>query len=141
MTLLNRFYCAGLCLFLVGIDVASAQPICPSQNFNAFIKAFGGDEHIQQSFVANPLKIVSIDSNENGQFIQKVKKVDIHQNQVNFAFPVYKDQRWIDGGVQIKRRHNRFYQVNNLMNGVVYTYDFKKTNRCWYMTRFVNPSL
>ena len=141
MVLLTRLYCTGLCLFLVGVNVASAQPVCPSQNFNTFIKAFASDESIQHNFVATPLKLVFIDSNENGQFVQKVKEVDVRQDQVNFAFPVYKDRRWIDGGVQIKRRNNQFYQVINLMDGVVYTYDFKKRNSCWYMTRFVNPSL
>ena len=75
MVLLTRLYCTGLCLFLVGVNVASAQPVCPSQNFNTFIKAFASDESIQHNFVATPLKLVFIDSNENGQFVNDTLKL------------------------------------------------------------------
>ncbi len=128
-----------LAMGLFGCASSFAQPVCPSQNFKAFVTAFANDEQVQKTFVANPLRLVSVDTDENGKLVEKVSTINPQQEGMSLGFPAY-GNGWTDA-VKIKKTGRYTYQVRQQLENNFYQYDFKKQNGCWYLIQFVNPSL
>ena len=124
---------------LFGCTASFAQPVCPSLNFKTFVQAFANDEQVQKTFMANPLRLVSVDADESGQLVQKISTINPQQEAVSIGFPVY-GTGWADA-VKIKKTGLHTYQVRKQLENDFYQYDFKKQNGCWYLIQFVNPSV
>jgi hypothetical protein len=129
-----------VCLGLSNVAVAKA-PVCPSQNFNVFIKRFAQNTEIQKQFTKTPLRWVEY---YDEQYNPKPKVSYLALDALSFPI-LLNEQEQKDNGITVtaKRKSKRQYVVSTeTLHSGAYTYEltFRKNKRCWYLTQVINAS-
>ena len=129
-----------LCLFgLLVPSISSAEPVCPSQNFQTFIRAFSSDENVQKSFTANPLTLIYLEAAGLDYQIKK-ELINPSAEGKGYFLPVYESKQW-SPEIKINKKSRSRYHVTTTVDNTILHYDFKKQKRCWYLTRYKNMGI
>jgi hypothetical protein len=80
-----------VCLGLSNVAVAKA-PVCPSQNFNVFIKRFAQNTEIQKQFTKTPLRWVEY---YDEQYNPKPKVSYLALDALSFPILLNEQERWL----------------------------------------------
>ena len=129
-----------VCFFgLLVPSVSSAKPVCPSQNFQTFIRAFSSDENVQQSFTANPLTLIYLEAVGLDYQVKK-ELINPSVQGKRYFLPVYESKQW-SHEIKINKKSRYRYHVTTTVDNTILHYDFKKQKRCWYLTRYKNMGI
>ena len=120
-------------------NTAFAQPVCPSQDFKTFIKLFAADKQVQQSFTANPLTLIYLESVDLNYQIRK-EQVDPQVQDKHYFLPVYNLGHW-SPEIKVSKKSKHHYYVRTTADNTVLRYEFKKRKDCWYLTTYRNMGI
>lgn len=120
----------------------SAAPACPSQDFDAFLKAFASDDRIERAFTAPVVKVAELYSDDNGDHARMVYVAgsaydDFNVNYAADAFHFVDSAKSVDKKplrLEIQPKGDEQRSVR-YMYGVSEgnSYTFKKSSDCWYL--------
>jgi hypothetical protein len=122
---------------------APTAATCPSQDFDAFLKAFASDAKIEQAFTAPVVKVAELGGGEDGD-----DTVMVYEEGAKYdAFVLrFRDGKWIlkpqpdlegrviPADVAVKPEDNGAYYVTLPGNVEGISYRFERRNDCWQLT-------
>jgi len=119
----------------------STMPVCPSLNFDSFLKAFVDDVELQKAFTAEPLESQTIDAMAEPEpaLVTKVKTA------TELEFPLIPSgQKQAGEGLKMRQSllENGDIKVTLAKEDTDYQMSFYfKKNGCWKLIRMRNDSL
>jgi hypothetical protein len=119
----------------------SAIPVCPSLNFDSFLKAFVGDVELQKAFTAEQLESQTVDATAEPEPALVTKL----QTKAELQFPVIpSEQQQANEGLKMRQSvlENGDTKVTLAKEDTDYQMSFYfKKDECWKLIRIRNDSL
>lgn len=127
---------------------AQAAPACPSQDFDAFLKAFASNEQTERAFTAPVVKVAELGGGEDGTDTVLVYETQRSYDGFNVAFADNafhyidsegaKDTSPLKLDVQAQGDDVRQVRYQyGMSEGNSYT--FRRTDGCWFLTQDPEP--
>lgn len=122
---------------------AQAAPACPSQDFDAFLKAFASNDQTERAFTAPVVKVAELGGGEDGDdtvmVYEEGAKYDAFVLRFNDGKWILKPQPELEGrvipaNVAVKPEGNGAYYVTLPGNVEGISYRFERRNDCWQLT-------
>ena len=119
----------------------SAMPICPSHNFDGFLKAFMDDVELQKAFTAEPLESQAVDAAAEPEPALVTKL----QTATELEFPLIPSEKQQAGeGLKMRQSvlENGDIKVTLAKEDTDYQMSFYfEKDECWKLIRIRNDSL
>lgn len=119
----------------------SAMPVCPSLNFDGFLKAFVGDVELQKAFTVEPLESQTVDATAEPEPALVTKMLTATELQ----FPLIPSERQqASEGLKMRQStlENGDTKVTLAKEDTDYQVSFYfKNEGCWKLIRIRNDSL